>query len=124
MTNKPITVANSTSLADLLERVLDKGVVVAGDITVMVADVELLTIKIRLLVASVDKAMEIGINWWQSDPYLNGNAKQLTEQNRALEAQVAELRNTNFEAIQSRLDAIEGSIAKISPKSPKKSSNQ
>ncbi len=124
MTNRPMTVANSTSLADLLERVLDKGVVIAGDITIMVANVELLTIKIRLLVASVDKAMEIGINWWQSDPYLNVDVKQLTEQNRALEAQVAELRKTNFEAIQSRLDAIEGSIAKNSTKLPKKSGNQ
>jgi hypothetical protein len=60
----------STNLADLLERVLDKGVVIVGDITVFLADVELLSIKIRLVVCSVEKAMALGINWWQTDPYL------------------------------------------------------
>ncbi len=62
------------NLADILERVLDKGVVIAGDITINVLDIELLTIKLRLLIASVDKAREMGINWWESDPALsNGN---------------------------------------------------
>jgi hypothetical protein len=65
----------STNLADILERVLDKGVVIAGDIKVCLADVELLSIKIRLVIASVDKAMAIGINWWQQDPSLNTNAR-------------------------------------------------
>ncbi len=62
------------SLADLLERVLDKGIVIAGDITVNLLDIELLTIKIRLLVASVDKAREMGIDWWEHDPKLTGSA--------------------------------------------------
>lgn len=69
----------STNLAEILERVLDKGLVVAGDINVSLAGVELLSIKIRLLIASVDKAREIGINWWENDPYLNTRAKAAME---------------------------------------------
>ncbi len=69
----------TTNLADILERVLDKGIVVAGDITLAVAGVDLLTLKIRLLVASVDKAQEMGINWWQSDPYLSSRAREQAE---------------------------------------------
>lgn len=73
----------ATNLAEILERVLDKGLVIAGDIKISLADVELLTIKIRLLVASVDKAREIGINWWEDDPDLNTRAKRKArEQNR------------------------------------------
>jgi hypothetical protein len=72
----------SSTLADILERVLDKGIVIAGDITISLVGVELLNIKLRLLVASVDKAMEMGINWWESDPYLSSRAKQLEEENR------------------------------------------
>ena len=60
----------STSLADILERVLDKGIVIAGDIQINLLDIELLTIKLRLLVASVDRAREMGINWWEGDPSL------------------------------------------------------
>lgn len=73
-----------TNLAELLERVLDKGIVIAGDITISLAEVQLLTIKVRLLVASVDKAQEIGINWWQSDASLSSHAHQLEEENRLL----------------------------------------
>ena len=58
------------NLADILERVLDKGIVIAGDIQLNLLDIELITIKIRLLVASVDRAREMGINWWESDPTL------------------------------------------------------
>ena len=65
----------STNLAEILERVLDKGIVIAGDIKISLADVELLNIKIRLLIASVDKAKEMGINWWESDPQLTTKAK-------------------------------------------------
>ncbi len=65
----------STNLADILERVLDKGIVIAGDIKVCLADVELLSIKIRLVIASVDKAMAMGINWWKSDPALSIDAQ-------------------------------------------------
>lgn len=74
----------SANLAEILERVLDKGIVIAGDITIFLADVQLLSIKVRLLVASVDKAQEMGINWWQSDPALSSRAHQLEEENRIL----------------------------------------
>ena len=73
-----------SSLADILERVLDKGIVIAGDITVSVGSVELLSIRIRLLVASVDKAKEIGINWWESDPYLSSRTQELLASNQQL----------------------------------------
>ena len=59
-------------LADVLERVLDKGIVIAGDIKINLLDIELLTVKIRLLIASADKAREMGIDWWQNDPFLSG----------------------------------------------------
>jgi hypothetical protein len=67
---------NATNLADILERVLDKGIVIVGDIKIQIADIDLLTIKIRLMIASVDKAMEMGINWWQSDSFLSSTAKE------------------------------------------------
>lgn len=75
---------SGSSLADILERVLDKGIVIAGDITVSVGSVELLSIRIRLLVASVDKAKEIGINWWESDPYLSSRTQELLASNQQL----------------------------------------
>jgi hypothetical protein len=71
----------STNLADILERVLDKGIVIAGDIRVNLLDIELLTIKIRLLIASVDKAREMGIDWWEGDAFLKrGNGAGELEQ--------------------------------------------
>jgi hypothetical protein len=81
----------TANLADILERVLDKGIVIAGDINVYLVGVELLTIKLRLLVASIDKAMEIGINWWESDPALSSHAKQVEEENESLKARVGQL---------------------------------
>jgi hypothetical protein len=81
----------STNLADILERVLDKGIVVAGDITITLVGVELLSIKVRLLIASVDKAMAMGINWWESDPYLTTRAKELNQENRVLLARIENL---------------------------------
>src|SRR6267378_4523391 len=62
--------SSSGTLVDILDRVLDKGLVVAGDIRISLANVELLTIRIRLLVCSVDKAEQIGLNWWKYDPHL------------------------------------------------------
>jgi hypothetical protein len=73
-----------SSLADILERVLDKGIVIAGDIQINLLDIELLTIKLRLIVASIDKAKEMGIDWWESDPALNAQTGRLDEENRAL----------------------------------------
>ena len=64
------TVSGTTNLVDILDRILDKGLVIAGDIRVSLANVELLTIRIRLLVCSVDKAEQIGLNWWKYDPHL------------------------------------------------------
>ncbi|MGC9953327.1 MAG: gas vesicle protein [Rhizomicrobium sp.] len=84
------------SLADILDRILDKGVVIAGDITISLVGVELLNIRLRLLIASVDKAIEMGINWWETDPYLSSQAKVTTEQNRLL---------------QERLDRLEAQLA-------------
>ncbi|MGD8779231.1 MAG: gas vesicle protein [Ignavibacteria bacterium] len=72
---KLVHATESTNLADILERVLDKGIVIAGDIKIQLADIDLLNIKIRLLISSVDKAMEMGINWWQQDSYLSTKAK-------------------------------------------------
>ena len=88
---------STASLADILERVLDKGIVIAGDIQINLLDIELLTIKLRLLVASVDKAREMGINWWEGDPSLQaldsgdgngdgdaGSMRQLEQENQEL----------------------------------------
>ena len=83
------------SLADILERVLDKGIVIAGDIQINLLDIELLTIKLRLLIASVDRAREMGINWWETDPTLHsaGNNRELERDNREqLERENRELR--------------------------------
>jgi hypothetical protein len=81
----------ATNLADILERVLDKGIVIAGDIKIQLADVDLLNIKIRLLIASVDKAMEMGINWWQTDPYLSVKADAIEENNKSLSERLGRL---------------------------------
>ena len=70
------TRGESANLADILERVLDKGVVIAGDIRINLLDIELLTIKLRLIVASVDKAKEMGIDWWEHDPSLSSRARR------------------------------------------------
>lgn len=69
------------SLADVLERVLDKGIVIAGDIRVDLLDIELLTIRIRLLVSSADKAQELGMAWWQGDPFYTGQATDAPQGN-------------------------------------------
>ena len=86
------TPAATENLADILERVLDKGVVIAGDVKVSLLDVELLTIKLRLLVASVDKAREMGIDWWEHDPMLSSGApRELAEENRRLRERIVAL---------------------------------
>ena len=82
---------NATNLADILERVLDKGIVIAGDIRIQIADIDLLTIKIRLVICSVDKAMAMGINWWQQDSYLSTKTKKtgIKKENTASEKKSA-----------------------------------
>jgi Gas vesicle protein len=73
-------------LPDVLERVLDKGIVIAGDIQINLLDIELLTIKLRLLVASADKAREMGIDWWEGDPFLGrGHKNELEDRLKRLE---------------------------------------
>ena len=89
----------ATSLADLLERLLDKGIVIAGDIRIKLVDIELLTINIRLLVASVDKAREMGIDWWEHSPFLKSRA---AEEERLLVQKDAEI-----EALTRRLERLE-----------------
>ncbi|MFZ2937595.1 MAG: gas vesicle protein [Candidatus Omnitrophota bacterium] len=92
-TPKMMHATEATNLADILERVLDKGIVIAGDIKIQLADIDLLNIKIRLLVASVDKAMEMGINWWQQDSYLSSKAKEteIEKENAALKKRLDRL---------------------------------
>lgn len=90
--NRPMaTATQGSTLVDVLERVLDKGIVIAGDISVSVGSTELLTIRIRLLVASVDKAREMGINWWENDPYLSARSQELFETNQKLQARLESL---------------------------------
>ena len=87
-TGPPAPMQGGQNLADILERVLDKGIVIAGDITINLLDIELLNIKLRLLIASVDKAREMGINWWESDPALSngdGRARELEQRLARLE---------------------------------------
>ncbi|MBU4312761.1 MAG: gas vesicle protein [Candidatus Omnitrophica bacterium] len=90
---KMVHAIDATNLADILERVLDKGIVIAGDIKIQIADIDLLNIKIRLLVASVDKAMEMGINWWQQDSYLSSKAKDtvIEKENKTLRKRIERL---------------------------------
>ncbi len=81
----------STGLVDVLDRVLDKGLLVAGDIKISLAEVELLTIRIRLIVCSLDKAQEIGLDWWKHDPHLAPGRQVLQAENLALKKQVRSL---------------------------------
>ncbi|MFF9568792.1 gas vesicle protein GvpJ [Streptomyces sp. NPDC014685] len=102
---------SSANLADILERVLDKGIVIAGDIRINLLDIELLTIKLRLLVASVDKAKEMGIDWWEHDPSLSSRAhdgyRSLTEENRRLRAEIETLRRDAGELTEGRAEPAE-----------------
>ena len=93
MADKIVHALDSTNLADILERVLDKGIVIAGDIKISIADVDLLNIKIRLLIASVDKAMEMGINWWQTDADLSSKARdtEMEAENKSLKKRLERL---------------------------------
>jgi hypothetical protein len=81
----------STGLVDILDRVLDKGLVIAGDIRISLAEVELITIRIRLLVCSIDKAEQIGLDWWRQDPNLSVAARRMSNENEALKEQVRAL---------------------------------
>src|SRR5829696_6841832 len=82
--------AVSSNLADLLERVLDKGIIIAGDITLCLGEIELLQIKVRLLIASVDRARDMGIDWWQHDPALSSAAHRATHRTAEEHDQLAQ----------------------------------
>lgn len=89
----------STNIADLLERVLDKGIVIAGDIKISLVDVELLTIQLRLVICSVDKAKEMGMDWWVNNPCFSREAPR---------GQVTD----SLDSIEKRLQRLEGFAAK------------
>lgn len=112
-TATPRTIATATqgsTLADILERVLDKGIVIAGDISVSVGSTELLSIRIRLLVASVDKAREMGINWWEGDPFLSHQNQTLLAENQQLQQRLA--------ALESQLKALQQASETPLPANP------
>jgi Gas vesicle protein len=99
----PLRSQRSTGLVDVLDRVLDKGLLIAGDIRVSLAEVELLTIRIRLIVCSLDKAQEVGLDWWKHESYLAPGARPLAAENEALRRHVA--------ALERRLVALSGARA-------------
>lgn len=99
---EPLAYRRSTGLVDVLDRVLDKGLVVAGDIRVSLAEVELLTIRIRLLVCSIDKAEQIGLDWWRHDPHLAVGASSA----QSLEA----------ERLRRRVQELEERLAALEPR--------
>ncbi|MFF5337120.1 gas vesicle protein [Streptomyces sp. NPDC013181] len=105
----------NTNLADILERVLDKGIVIAGDIKIDLLDIELLTIRLRLFVASVDTAKKAGIDWWETDPALSSHAARnaLQDENRELRARL--------DALESQTAGADGGRQAPSPKSSSRS---
>ena len=109
--------AQRDSLVDVLERVLDKGVVIAGDIKINLLDIELLTIKVRLLITSVDKAREIGIDWWSKDPSLmNGGGKQ---DQKGLDSNGGDAKK-----LMDRLERIESQLQALTERKPQNGSGR
>ncbi|MGH2889238.1 MAG: gas vesicle protein [Solirubrobacteraceae bacterium] len=105
-----------SNLADILERVLDKGIVIAGDIQINLLDIELLTIKIRLLVASVDRAREMGINWWEADPTLSVQPREERVAFRAEFDREGDGLEARIERIEQLLEKNGGATRSTSPK--------
>ncbi|MCP3765630.1 MULTISPECIES: gas vesicle protein [Streptomyces] len=99
--NQPVPGPSNTNLADILERVLDKGIVIAGDIKIDLLDIELLTIRLRLFVASVDTAKKAGIDWWETDPALSSRAARsaLQEENRELRTRLEALESGSRDTV-------------------------
>lgn len=91
---------SSATLADVLERILDKGLVIAGDVKIKIVDIELLTIQIRLLICSVDKAREMGIDWWTSSSYLNAKLTPPTSQLSDLSERISRLESLKQESLE------------------------
>ena len=92
----------SSNLADLLERVLDKGIIIAGDITLCLGEIELLQIKIRLLIASIDKAHAMGIDWWQHDTALSSGSRKAVEERSELTQRLDRLEKLLVPLVQER----------------------
>jgi len=90
-TNNSLGNRHVSGLVDVLDRILDKGLAIAGDIKVSLAEVELLTIRIRLIVCSIDKAQEIGLDWWKYDPHFAPGKRALPGETEDLRKQLAEL---------------------------------
>lgn len=109
------SMSNSSTLADILERVLDKGIVIAGDISIAIADIDLLKIRIRLVVASVDKAEQIGINWWRTDPNFSAgpHTAQLQAENAALRQRLETIEQSLLEM--TRLLAAQAGVEATTP---------
>ncbi len=84
----PLAPTRPQGLVDILDRILDKGLVIAGDIKINLANVELLTVQVRLLVCSIDKAEQIGLDWWRFDPALSGGVSRAEVENRELRERV------------------------------------
>ena len=103
---------SSTNLGDILERVLDKGLVIAGDIQVNLLDIELLTIKLRLVIASLDTAREVGINWWETDPWLNADAGQRAVRSKRGDGDVQELED-GVQELKDELGRLRGRIREL-----------
>lgn len=108
-----------SGLVDVLDRVLDKGLVIAGDIKVSLAEVELLTIRIRLLVCSIDKAQEIGLDWWKYDDNLAPGRQRAQLENEALKAQVKSL-----QAALEQAQALPARARKVAPAPRRKLANK
>jgi len=106
----PLRQPHTQSLADVLERVLDKGIVVVGDIQVRLLDIELLTIKVRLMIASVERAREMGINWWEGDPFVS-----IQDSDEAEKGQQALDMQRRIEALERQLGASPASPADSEP---------
>ncbi|MCD2111072.1 MULTISPECIES: gas vesicle protein GvpJ [Rhodococcus] len=104
----------STNLGDILERVLDKGLVIAGDIQVNLLDIELLTIKLRLVIASLETAKAVGIDWWESDPWLTSKARapEVDSSRAELELENRQLRE-RLAALEARAEELEPETAEI-----------
>ena len=101
------TSLNSTNVADLLERVLDKGVVIAGDVKIKLVDIELLTIQLRLVICSVDKAREMGMDWWANNPAFMGEPKPALPAAASDSARLLEEERQKVAMLEARLSALE-----------------
>lgn len=108
------------SLADVLERVLDKGIVIAGDIVVNILDIELLTLKVRLFVSSADTAREMGLDWWSRDPFFSGQQEQSDAGSRGDRSEEIETLQRRIAALEQQLGARRPEIAG-SQKAPERS---